>query len=60
MRSLPTPALPAAPRQLSIPFDSGRLRGISPSDRRSALVRLTRLLLEAAGVAAEEHDDDQR
>ena len=60
MRSLPTPALPAAPRQLSIPFDSRRLRGISPSDRRAALVRLTRLLLEAAGVAAEERDDDER
>ena len=60
MRSLPTPALPAAPRQLSIPFDSGRLRGISPSERRTALVRLTRLLLEAADVAAEEHDDDER
>jgi hypothetical protein len=60
MRSLPTPALPAAPRQLSIPFDSGRLRGISPSDRRAALARLTRLLLEAAGVAAEERDDDER
>ncbi len=60
MRSLPTPALPAAPRQLSIPFDSGRLRGISTSDRRTALARLTCLLLEAAGVAAGEHDDDER
>jgi hypothetical protein len=60
MRSLPTPALPVASRQLSIPFDSGKLRGISPSDRRTALVRLTRLLLEAAGVAAEERDDDER
>ena len=60
MRSLPTPALPAASRQLSIPFDSGRLRGISPSDRRTALARLTCLLLEAAGVAVGEHDDDER
>ena len=60
MRSLPTPALPAAPRQLSIPFDSGRLRGISTSDRRTALARLTCLLLEAAGVAVGEHDDDER
>ena len=61
MRSLPTPALPpAAPRQLSIPFDSGRLRGMSPSERRTALVRLTGLLLEATGVAAGENDDDER
>ena len=61
MRSLPTPAQPpAAPRQLSIPFDSGRLRGMSPSERSTALVRLASLLLEAAGAAAGEHDDDER
>ena len=60
MRSLPTLPLPAAPRQLSIPFDSGKLRGISAADRRMALARLTRLLLEAAGVAAAERDDDER
>lgn len=60
MRSLPTLPRPAAPRQLSIPFDSARLRGISDLDRRTALAWLTRLLLEAAGVAAEEHDDDER
>ena len=61
MRSLPTPALlPAAPRQLSIPFDSGRIRRMSPSERGTALVRLASLLLEAAGVAGGEHDDDER
>ena len=61
MRSLPTPALPsAAPRQLSIPFDSGRLRGMSPSERSTVLARLASLLLEAAGVAAGESDDDER
>jgi len=60
MRSLPTPPPPAAPHQLSIPFDSGKLRGISTSDRRMALARLTRLLLEAADAAVEERDDDER
>jgi hypothetical protein len=60
MRSLPLLPLPAAPRQLSIPFNSRELRGISTSDRRMALARLARLLLEAAGVAAEERDDDER
>ena len=60
MRSLPTPALPpAAPRQLNIQFDSEQLRGMSPSERRMALAQLTCLLLEAAGVAAGEHDDDE-
>jgi hypothetical protein len=61
MRSPPTPALPsAAPRQLSMPFDSGRLRGMSPSERSTTLARLASLLLEAAGVVAGEHDDDER
>ena len=59
MRSLPTPTLPAAaPRQLSIPLDSRSLREISPSERSTALSRLASLLLEAAGVAAGERDDD--
>jgi hypothetical protein len=49
-----------APRQLSIPFDSARLHGMSPSERRTALARLASLLLEAANIAAEERDDDQR
>ena len=60
MRNLPTSTLPSpAPRQLSMPFDSKRLRGMSPSERRTALVGLAGLLLEAAGVAGE-HDDDER
>lgn len=61
MKNLPTPTLPsAAPRQLSMPFDSKRLRGMSPSERRTALVGLAGLLLEAAGVAVGEPDDDER
>ena len=61
MRSPPTPTLPSVgPRQLSISFDSGRLRGMSPSERSTTLARLASLLLEAAGVAAEERDDDGR
>ena len=37
-----------------------RLRGMSPAERRTALSRLAKLLLEAAGVTAGERDDDQR
>ena len=60
MRNLPTPALsPAAPRQLSIPFDSTKLRGMGPAECRTVLARLVSLLLEAAGVASAERDDDQ-
>jgi hypothetical protein len=61
MRRLPTPARPpAAPRQLSMLFDSGRLRGMSLAERGTVLARMARLLLEAAGVATEEQSDDER
>ena len=59
MRNLPTLAESSAiARQLSIPFDSARLRGASPSERSTVVARLASLLLEAAGVAAGERDDD--
>ena len=54
------PAVPSAvPRQLSIPFDSARLRGMSRSGRRAAVTQLASVLLEAANVAAKEGDDDE-
>ena len=61
MRNLPIPALPSKPpRQLSMALDSLSLRGMSPSERRTALARLATLLMEAAGVAVEERDNDER
>jgi len=61
MKPLPTPTLPStAPRQLSMALDSVKLRGLSPPERRTALVRLASLLMEAAGVVVEERDDDER
>lgn len=60
MRNLPVPALPSMmQRQLSIPLDSGRLRGMSTSERRTVLTRLASLLMEAAGVETGERDDDE-
>ncbi len=60
MRSLPMPVQPAATsRQLSMPFEPGRLQGMCAADRQAALRRLTRLLEEATGVV-EERDDDGR
>ena len=58
----PAPAmlLQAAPRQLSIPFDSARLRGMTAAERRMSLVRLASLLLEAAGITAGESDNGER
>jgi hypothetical protein len=58
-QTLPTVPPQAAPRQLSIPFDSTKLRGISAAERRIALARLARLMLEAGGVVAREPDDDE-
>jgi hypothetical protein len=58
--SSPPAVLSPAPRQLSIAFDSARLRGMISSERRIAVARLASLLLEATNIAAEERDDDQR
>ena len=61
MSSRPTASLPTtAPRQLSMALDSARLRGMSSAERGTVLARLASLLLEAAGAAAKEHDDDGR
>ncbi|MER2509377.1 MAG: hypothetical protein ABTQ27_11540 [Amaricoccus sp.] len=60
MKRLPPARPPAAPRQLSIPFESGRLRTMSLAERSTVLARMARLLLEAAGAATEERSDDER
>ena len=61
MKSPPTSVLPlAAPRQLSIPFDPARLRGMTPAERRISLSRLASLLLEAASVTVGESDNGER
>jgi hypothetical protein len=61
VKSPSTSMLPSAiPRQLSIPFASTRLRGMTAAERRILLVRLASLLLEAAGLAARESDNGER
>jgi hypothetical protein len=52
--------LSTAPRQLSIPFDSTRLRGMTAAERLISLIRLASLLLEAAGVPDGESDNGER
>ena len=54
------PAPAPAPRQLGLALDSVTLRGLSPPERTVIIVRLARLLLEAAGVPMRERDDDRR
>jgi hypothetical protein len=60
VKSPPTSMMLSAPRQLSMPFDSASLRGMSPAERRISLARLASLLLEAAGITAGESDDGER
>jgi hypothetical protein len=47
-------------RQLNMALDSMALIGISPAERGAVIVRLVRLLMEAAGVEIEESGDDGR
>ena len=61
MRNLPLPALPSTrPRQLSMALDSASLRGMSPTERRTALAQLALILMEAAGGVTGERSDDER
>jgi hypothetical protein len=52
-------APPAEPRQMSIVFESNRLRGLSTAERTKALMNLAHLLMLAAGVMVEENDDER-
>jgi hypothetical protein len=51
------PPMPMSQRQLSMAFESPVLRGISPSERASAIAQLAILLLQAAGVQQTGADD---
>ena len=46
-------------RQLSMTFDTARLRAISPADRAATVVQLALLLMEAAGAGTGERDDGE-
>jgi hypothetical protein len=61
MRSLPPPTVSTKPpRQLAIALDRPVLTGLTPSERNTAIRRLARLLMEAAGAQPEEIGDDER
>lgn len=49
-----------APRQLSMAFDTAKLHGLTPPERTVIIVRLARVLLEAAGIPIREQDDERR
>jgi hypothetical protein len=50
---------PAQSRQFSIAFESTGLLGLTSAERMKAVIRLSQLLMLAAGVAAEERDDER-
>jgi hypothetical protein len=45
-------------RQLDLALDHARLRGMTPTDRRTLIAQLARLLLEARGIVTREVGDD--
>jgi hypothetical protein len=47
-------------QQLSIPFDTPQMRGLSDAERSAVVARLANLLMAAAGVAAKEACDDEQ
>ena len=61
MRSPLYPTGPTKPpRQLAISLDRPVLNGMTAADRNTAIRRLARLLMEAAGADPEEISDDER
>ena len=48
------------PRQLTMALDAVQMNGLSVPERSAVLLRLARLLMEAAGVEVEEGADDRR
>lgn len=62
MRTLPPPTRSLViVRQLSMPFDSQKLSGLSSAQRTMVIARLANVLMAAAGVATQEENcDDER
>ncbi len=53
-------ALPPPPsRQISMAFETIRLHGLTSAERKKAVIRLAQVLMLAAGLATEEHDDER-
>jgi hypothetical protein len=46
-------------RQLSISFETIPIRGMLPTERMKIIVHLANILLQAAGAAAGDGDDDE-
>jgi hypothetical protein len=51
--------LPVQREQISLAFESMGLRGLTSAERTKAIIRLSQLLIQAAGVAGKESDDER-
>ncbi len=60
MKSPKKPAPLAEPHQLNLMFDAMRTAGLGAAERRKVVLALTQILMQAAGLAVEEFDDDGR
>ena len=60
MKKLETPAPPAGTRQLNLSFDAERTRALDAAERQKAVLALTQILMQAAGLATEDLADDER
>jgi hypothetical protein len=49
---------PVQREQISLAFESMGLRGLTSAERTKAIIRLSQLLMQAAGVAGKESDDE--
>jgi hypothetical protein len=53
-------SLPPVQRaQISLAFESMGLRSLTNAERTKAIIRLSQLLIQAAGVAGKESDDER-
>ena len=51
---------PIANRQLTLVFEPRKLDGLSEKERAKAVLTLSQILMQAAGLVIEEFCDDQR
>jgi hypothetical protein len=52
--------VPTADRQMSLMFEPRKVDGMNDEEREEVVITLAQILMQAAGLAVEELDDDQR
>jgi len=60
MKHSKKPAPLAEPQQLNLMFDAVRTARLGVAERREVALALAQILMQAAGLAVEELDDDSR